>query len=84
MVPFSERRHRLQDEEVPETIEGLKLRLLQHLETKGDLYGARVAFKAFYRLSTHVRGRPSYPSPITWDLIGSYVNGTIYEKETNQ
>lgn len=81
MVPFSQRRHRLHGEEVPEAIEGLRLRLLQHLKTRDDLYGATVAFRAFYRLSTYCRGRPDYPSPMTWALINSYVNGTISIKE---
>jgi len=80
MVPFSQRRHRLHDDEVPEAIEGLRLRFLQHLKTKSDLYEAQVAFRAFYRLSTYCRGRPSYPNPVTWDLIDSYVNGTISEE----
>jgi len=41
MVPLSERRHRLHPEEVPEVIEGLRLRLRQHLETEADLPGRR-------------------------------------------
>lgn len=80
MVPYSERRHRLHGDEVPKAIEGLRLRLLQHLKTRENLYEARVAFRAFYRLSTYCRGRPSYPNPLTWDLIASYVNGTVSEK----
>ena len=81
MVPYFERRHRLHGDEVPEAIGGLRLRLLQHLKTRENLYEARVAFRAFYRLSTYCRGRPSYPNPLTWDLIASYVNGTVSEKE---
>jgi len=74
---FSQRRHRLHEDEVPEATEGLRLRLLQHLKTRENLYAARVAFRAFYRLSTHCQGRPRYPQPITWALIESFVNGTI-------
>lgn len=83
MVPLggSERRHRLHGEEVPEAVEGLCLRLQQHLKTRDDLYGATVAFRAYFRLSTYCRGRPSYPNPVTWNLIDSYVNGTVSMEE---
>ena len=81
MVPLAERRHRLHEDEVPEATEGLRLRLLQHLKTRENLYEARVAFRAFYRLSTYCRGRPSYPNPVTWDLIDSYLNGTVSKEE---
>ena len=78
MAPFScERRHRIHGEEVPEVIEGLRLRLRQHLETRGDLPGATVAFMVLYRLVTHQAGRPDYPEPVTWSHIESWVKGTI-------
>jgi len=70
MVPFSERRHRIQGLEIPEVIEGLKLRLRQHLEDRDDLMKATVAFRALYRLNEHKVGRPDYPEPVTWELIG--------------
>jgi len=81
MVPLegSERRHRIHGEEVPEVIEGLRLRLRSHLEARGDLHGAAVAFRALYRLVTHQVGRPDYPEPVTWSLIKSWINGTITE-----
>ena len=72
-----ERRHRIHGEEVPVVIEGLRLRLRQHLETRGDLHGATVAFMVLYRLVTHQAGRPDYPEPVTWSLIEEWVNGTI-------
>jgi hypothetical protein len=75
----SERRHRIHGEEVPEVIEGLRLRLRQHLKTRGDLLGATVAFMVLYRLVTHQAGRPDYPEPVTWSLIESWINGTIYQ-----
>ena len=76
MVPLSaqgERRHRLHPEEVPEVLEGLKLRLLQHLETEEDLPRAVIAFRAFYRLMTHQVGRPNYPEPVTWNTIAEWL-----------
>jgi len=81
MVPFDpERRHRLHGEEVPEVIEGLRLRLRAHLETKEDLPGARIAFRALYRLMEHRAGRPDYPEPVTWGLIEDYV-GILEERD---
>ncbi len=78
MDPFlSQRRPRLHPEDVPEVIEGLRLRLLQYLKTRNDIYGATVSFRAFYRLSTYRKGRPGYPSPVTWGVIESFVNDTI-------
>ena len=71
------RRHRIHEEEVPEVIEGLSLRLQAHLVTRGDLPRATIAFRAFYRLVTHQVGRPDYPEPVTWSLIESWINGTI-------
>lgn len=73
----SERRHRIHGEEVPEVIEGLRLRLRRHLKTRGDLLGATVAFMVLYRLVTHQAGRPDYPEPVTWSIIESWINGTI-------
>jgi len=51
------RRHRIHEEEVPEVIEGLRLRLQHHLETREDLYRAAIAFRAYFRLTEHVTRR---------------------------
>ena len=78
MVPnSSERRHRIQDSEVPEIVAGLRLRLREHLETKDDLCGASIAFRTLFRFEIHKVGKPRYPNPLTWDLIDSHVNGAI-------
>ena len=76
MVPLegSERRHRLHGFEVPEVIEGLRLRLWYHLESRTNLLAATVAFRAYYRLIEHRAGRPDYPEPVTWETINDYVN----------
>jgi len=73
-VPFSsERKHRLNPEEVPEVMEGLRLCLKRHLETREGLLGATIAFRALYRLEKHRACRPNYPEPVTLDLIKSWV-----------
>lgn len=79
-ISSSERRHRLHGEEVPEVIEGLKLRLRQHLETTEDLPGATIAFRALYRLIEHKQGRPDYPEPVTWGFLVDYL-GVVDEVE---
>lgn len=67
------RRHRLNVFEVPEVIEALKIRLWYHLEYKRRLDEAQIAFRAYYRLVTHRVGKPSYPEPITWGVIESFL-----------
>jgi len=65
------RRH-VHDFEVPDIIAGLRLRLLEYLETKDNLLGAEIAFRAYYRLMESKRGRPDYPEPVTWGLIEDF------------
>lgn len=69
MVPFNQRRHRLNPLEVPEVIEGLRLRLNYHLQTRENLLAASIAYRAYHRLKNHHTGRPNYPEPITWRHI---------------
>lgn len=73
------RRHRLNVFEVPEVIEALRLRLWYHLEYKRRLDEAQIAFRAYYRLVTHRVGKPSYPEPITWGVIESFLGPTPFE-----
>lgn len=69
MVPFNQRRHRLNPLEIPEVIEGLRLRLKYHLENRENLLAASIAYRAYHRLLNHHTGRPNYPQPITWRHI---------------
>ena len=71
-----ERRHRLHGFEVPEVLEGLRLRLREHLERREDKLQAEIAFRAYFRLSQHRSGRPKYPRPLTWQVMEEYVNDT--------
>lgn len=74
MTPLNERRHRLHGEEVPEVIEGLRLRLRHHLEERSDLLKATIAFRAYLRLKRHRTGRPYYPPRITWEIIEKWIH----------
>jgi len=73
MVPLSERRHRLYSHEIPEVIEGLRLRLEKLLEAGDDLERAEVAFRALYRLNGRIVGRPRYPE-FSWDFLKHYLD----------
>ena len=61
MVPLSERRHRLYSNQLPEVVEGLRLRLEHLLEARDDLERAEIAFRTLYRLLDTGVGRPKYP-----------------------
>lgn len=75
MVPLSEseRRHRLQPEEIPAVLEALAMLLRVRVRAGEDLAGTIPAFRAFYRLMEHRPGRPNYPEPVTWNTIAEWV-----------
>jgi hypothetical protein len=73
MVPMSERRHRLYSHELPEVIEGLRLRLERLLEERADKERAEVAFRTLYRLLNGCPGRPKYPK-FSWKLLQQYLD----------
>ena len=73
MVPLSERRHRLYGHEIPEVIEGLRLKLEGLLKERADRERAEIAFRAHYRLMDGSPGRPKYPE-FSWDFLGYYLD----------
>ena len=73
MVPFSERRHRLYKQEIPDVILGLKMRLEQLLKEKSDLERAEVAFHCLFRLLQGGHGRPKYPD-FSWEFLDYYLS----------
>jgi hypothetical protein len=82
MVPLSERRHRLYGDEIPEVIQGLRLRLEGLLEAEEDRERAEIAFRALYRLMHGDPGRPRYPE-FSWDYLGYFLANLdeIYEPD---
>ena len=72
-VPLSERRHRLYSHEIPEILEGLRLRLEELLEKREDPERAEIAFRALYRLNEKGVGRPKYPE-FSWDTLKNYLD----------
>lgn len=79
-VPFSQRRHRLNGDEVTPVMEAVHHRLLQLVGMRGDLLTAEILFRVYFRLREHVTNRPSYPPHDTWEEISSYLNGTVSEE----
>ena len=73
MVPLSERRHRIYEEEVPEVIEGLKLRLFKPLEKKTEPEKAELGFRVLYGLMRDKPRRPNY-TLFSWDLLHNFVD----------
>jgi hypothetical protein len=80
MVPLSERRHRLYINELPQVVEGLRLRLEHLLETKEDQESAEIAFRTIYRLQNRDAGRPKYPE-FSWDFLSYYLNMKVPKLE---
>jgi hypothetical protein len=73
MDPLSEKRHRLHKHEVPEVVEGLKLRLETLLKTQTDQERAETAFRILFRLLDEGKGRPRYPE-FSWDVLQYYLD----------
>ena len=73
MVPLSEKRHRLYPHDVPEVVEGLKLRLEALLEARIDPERAESVFRLMYRLLTHGKGRPKYPE-FSWEFLQYFLD----------
>ena len=73
---MSERRHRLYSHEIPEILEGLRLRLEEMLEKREDSKRAEVAFRALYRLGGKTVGRPKYPK-FSWEFLSYYLDFNV-------
>jgi hypothetical protein len=65
---LSERRHRLYSPEIPEVVEGLRLRLEELLEKREDSERAEVAFRTLYRLRAR-RSRKFKSNPRTYPRV---------------
>jgi len=73
MVPFSQRRHRLNGDEVTPVMEAVETRLKQLIHDKEDLPSAMVLFRVFYRIREYVKSRPVYPLHESWAEISEYI-----------
>ena len=65
MVPMSEKRHRIYEDEFEQVFRGLLLRLKQLLETEEDQESAEVVLRVLTRFLSLKRGRPKY-FEFTW------------------
>ena len=68
-----EKRHRLYSHEIPEIVEGLRLRLWELLEKREDPKRAEIAFRTMFRLEWEFAGRPKYPE-LSWALLQEYLD----------
>ena len=73
MVHFSDRRHRLNAEEVGPVMRAVHHRLEELIQDRGDLEEAEALFMALWRFHENRVGRPSYPEPIGWQLIEDHL-----------
>ena len=76
MVPYSQRRHRINPQEIDPIKAACFQRLTHFLEERapGDLPEAVYLFRVYYRLNEHVAARPRYPPHGSWNEIVAYLN----------
>lgn len=72
MVPLSERRHRIYEEEIPSVVASLKLLLVNLFQTRDDQEKAENDFRVLYRLMRDSPGRPKYPE-FDWDYLSYFL-----------
>ena len=73
MVPLSEARHRIYQSEMSEVVEGLRLRLEEHLQDKDNPEDAEIGFRVLYRFIEGIKGRPKYPE-FDWSYLEYYLD----------
>lgn len=76
MVPYSERRHRLNAIEIIPVKNACCNRLIQLLQdrTPEDLLEAIALFRIWYRIENYVKNKPKYPPHETFNQIASSLN----------
>jgi hypothetical protein len=70
---LSEKRHRLHSHEIPEIVEGLRLRLRELLEKREEPERAEIAFRTMIRMEWEFAGRPKYPE-FSWANLQKYLD----------
>ena len=77
-VPYSERRHRLQGDELQPVKEAVYRDLVRRIESRDDLLITACLFRVWFRMETHCKNKPSYPGHSTWEeLEASLGFGTV-------
>ena len=74
MVHSTDKRYRLNGEEVEPVMGLVRRQLLDLVEYKRDLGEAELLFRVLYRFKTYRVGRPMYPDPVTWEVIRDWVD----------
>lgn len=81
-VPYCERRHRLNQDEIEPVRDAALARLLALVKARDPerLGEARALFRVWFRIHNYVTNRPDYPPHDTWDQISTSLgNGTVPE-----
>ena len=77
-VPYSERRHRLQGDELQPVKEAVYHDLVRRIKSRDDLLITACLFRIWFRMETHCKNKPSYPGHSTWEeLEASLGFGTV-------
>ena len=71
---MSERRHRINHNELPHVTEAIENQLREQLQIRTDPLQAEQLFRLWYRIQIHREGRPDYPDPITWRVIKEHLD----------
>lgn len=83
MPHYASRQHRLNAHEVGPVMETVALRLRELVDARVNMDLAETLFKVLYRFEECKVGRPSYPDPVTWDVIEFWLearNDTLTEE----
>jgi len=79
-VPYNERRHRLRGDELDPVKEAVHRDLLRRIKDRDDILTTACLFRAWYRMETYCRNKPSYPLHDTWEQIEASLDyGTVIQ-----
>jgi hypothetical protein len=70
---YSDRRHRINSDEVEPVRDAVEKELRTLIETRSDFDKAEPLFKVLFRFDNYFHRRPPYPNPITWETIEDWI-----------
>jgi len=84
MVHYGDRRYRLNSDEVAPVMALVGDRLSELVEARINFDLAEILFMVLFRFKTYQVGRPTYPEPLTWECMKSWIegNGPFSEEPT--
>jgi hypothetical protein len=84
MVHYGDRRYRLNSDEVAPVMALVGDRLSELVEARINFDLAESLFHVLYRFDTYQVGRPTYPEPLMWECMKSWIedHGPFSEEPT--